>query len=1024
MASSLQAYVSNLRRVLRPPEGDADEMIARRATGYVMSPPGREQVDALEFVELVRRARTAASAGQWPEVNEVGAKALSLWTGDLLEEFGNAEWLQDEATRLTRHLLECLALQVAGCLAANDPVAALITADRLVASDPMQERAHWLRIMALYRNHRPSEALSAYRAHAQRLNDDLALEPGSSLRELHRMILQQDPALDNWPHRELTAPPASGVSSELTHENGSSSHNALPTAGQFNYARHHLIGRQRELAAIARLRQAAMEEQRPAWIMLTGPAGIGKTRLADEVATTSPTGMRVVRIACPDDPDIPPWWPIRAVIRELGGNPDALLTAPTEGDADSVRFLIYERLNLMLRSLGETRTLIIVDDAQWADPASLQWLAYTTASCEPIPVSFLLTIRDDISTASIDHLLGTVARATHSLLLPLTPLTVDEVRDLAAEISGDDISAEQASTLTTQTGGNPFLVGELARLPRAERLTDAVPLAVRSVLRRRLERVDADVLELLQVAAVNGDTLDVDHLSRVMGIDREQIRTLIYRALEEHLIEERPDTGIYALAHGLLKQELLNELSPPHRQQLHAASAAEISRTGTADQLATRAGHLIAARPFVPLDSAFEASRDAALAAAAAYSFESSASWWEHARELHRQLPTNPRQSDTADDLLIAQVEALARAGQPRKVIDIVERHLAIEFDDENWHLIGRLAAVLIRVAGAWPWAVYAVDPARLVRLLSRIEHHVSSEPTCHARVLGALAIGHYYAPDAAQRDAISRRSLETAERSNDDEVIADALVARAVTLSGALLSAADEIATLDRLATLAHPLASADEAFRHCVLALTRFGLGQVDVAEEHLRAGIATSDRLKLGVIRLQMRWMQSTFASWHGDPRRAQELIDRAFQLHEQSGMYVEGLRDLAVVGLNWRSGNLSALSPLPDRNQVLLPFGKPAIRHIVGDTGAIDRIDDVLHQQIPDVWTSTGELVLLADVLLDAGREDQVVEVLRRLRPYSGCLAVFGHVGVIEPVNTAIARIEQHLRTVKGDDGVAA
>jgi DNA-binding SARP family transcriptional activator len=163
---TLQVYVSQLRKLL------GAERVVTRDGGYAVI-ADEDEVDALRFERLVRAGRAE--------------EALALWRGEPLAEFRYERWAQEEAARLEELRLEAYE-------AWDDaPVAEL---EQLVRRYPHRERLRALLMLALYRAGRQADALAAYRDARDALVGGLGVEPGRELRELHRRMLEQDPALD------------------------------------------------------------------------------------------------------------------------------------------------------------------------------------------------------------------------------------------------------------------------------------------------------------------------------------------------------------------------------------------------------------------------------------------------------------------------------------------------------------------------------------------------------------------------------------------------------------------------------------------------------------------------------------------------------------------------------------------------------------------------------------------------------------------------------------------------------------
>ena len=235
--NTLQSKVSRLRRALGDPA-----LLTGDSSGYTLKvDPG--SVDALEVLRL------AQSSTPVPDRDRV----LAMFTGEVLPGGGSARWIEPYRARLEETRLKLTEEQLAGRLergASGELVAEL---QSLVADHPLREGLWTLLITALYRADRQADALAAYRHVRRLLAEELGLDPGPDLQILERRILRQDP--------ELAAPrPAPGNLAELS---GS------------------LVGRQADLAAVGEL--VATHRL----ITLVGPAGVGKTRLAIEVARAS-----------------------------------------------------------------------------------------------------------------------------------------------------------------------------------------------------------------------------------------------------------------------------------------------------------------------------------------------------------------------------------------------------------------------------------------------------------------------------------------------------------------------------------------------------------------------------------------------------------------------------------------------------------------------------------------------------------------------------------------------------------------
>ncbi|MCP3803894.1 winged helix-turn-helix domain-containing protein [Allokutzneria sp. A3M-2-11 16] len=261
-AKTLQTRVWQLRRAL----GDARELVVSRPSGYALRvEPG--MVDAGRFEALRGRARA---------VDDPGAKvkllteALELWRGPAFAEFQDAEFARHAVERLSENRLAALEDRAEAWLAADghDAVDLLGELGELVDRHPLRERLRAVHMRALYGAGRQGEALEGYDRLRHRLAEELGLDPGPDLVALRQAILERDPGLSAEPPTNLPAP--------LTA----------------------LIGR---VAAVAELR-ALLGDSR--LVTLTGPGGVGKTRLAVETARqltkAFPDGVWLVELSGAD----------------------------------------------------------------------------------------------------------------------------------------------------------------------------------------------------------------------------------------------------------------------------------------------------------------------------------------------------------------------------------------------------------------------------------------------------------------------------------------------------------------------------------------------------------------------------------------------------------------------------------------------------------------------------------------------------------------------------------------------------
>ena len=293
--NTLQAKASILRRAL----GDAAVLSGGRG-GYTLEvDPGAVDavvVDAVVVVEMATAANAQRGAGDPRAAAEACARALALFRGEILADAGDGEWLLPHRARLEEVRLGLMQDGLSARIDLGAAAEVVGELEALVVQHPLREGLWALLITALYRSGRQGDALAAYRSIREKLADELGLDPGPELQQLEQRVLLRDPALDGpvdldprraHPRADQTVRDLSerSAATDLAPQTRPLPGN-LPTLSAGLVGRHGELDEIRDLLAGHRL------------VTLVGPAGVGKTRLAIEVARGQhqPDGGWLVRL--------------------------------------------------------------------------------------------------------------------------------------------------------------------------------------------------------------------------------------------------------------------------------------------------------------------------------------------------------------------------------------------------------------------------------------------------------------------------------------------------------------------------------------------------------------------------------------------------------------------------------------------------------------------------------------------------------------------------------------------------------
>jgi len=605
-AQALLAYLAVARRRCSRDElaallwGDRADEQARQSLRQTLAVLRRTAGDALESCIVADDRSIALDPGgidldveHFERALDVGTpetlrQASDLYTGDFLQGFVLDEpafeaWLRTERDRLRERAIAALGRLLDHQVEAGNVSGAIDTALRRLALDPLQEAVHRTLIELYHGQGRRGAALRQYRACVETLRRELGVAPQPETQLLRRLIEQPSGDAARPPEVRQMAARAPARRTPLWPRPS----RRLP-----------LVGRADVLDILLKHFGEARQGHGRV-VVVAGEAGVGKTRLLQELSQHAPRRRaRVLLGGCHDMTQSLPFGPWIEALRTGGVIGDVDLLAGLGGgwrrqlarlfpeledtpheprtSTDDASQLLHAVVELLVHVAARRPLVVLLEDVHWADETTLRLVPLLARRLASLRVLLVITLRDDEPATSplLGRALANLDREAHVEQIRLTPLSRQNAAALIELGFGETRAAtsQDIDQIWEVSDGNPFVilesVGVLLEMPVAG-TTPRLPRRVYDLLAARLERLEEQERSLLSTAAIIGRQFDFSLLLKAAAADPGDATAGLEELVRRRLLKVVDSR--FAFAHERLREAVQAQLLPPRRAVLHAA---------------------------------------------------------------------------------------------------------------------------------------------------------------------------------------------------------------------------------------------------------------------------------------------------------------------------------------------------------------------------------------------------------------------------------------------------------------------
>ncbi|MCP4005851.1 MAG: AAA family ATPase [bacterium] len=795
------------------------------------------------------------------------------------------------------------------------------------------------------------------------------------------------------------------------------------------------VGRSAELAEVGLALDSALAG-RGRLVFLLGENGIGKSRLAQEVASIASEAGAVARLGqCWEVEGTPAFYPWMQIVcdeaRSRGGRATRLLMGRRAAEITRVvpdlheilddlaeapaleplqeRFRVFEAITYFLKRSAKERPLVLLlDDLQRADIGSLRLLEFLSREIFDSRILMICSYREAELNTSAERarMVAELSRSGSAQQFRLGGLTVADVRAFAAQLPGPPASEDLVAVLHRHTGGNPFFLKQMLPLVAGDAENSwldpdhevRLPEGMRQATLRQLDGLSEDCRTALIEASVMGCRFDSATLARASMMDEAKLREYFDEAERAGIvIVDREDPGRFEFAHGIVRDTLYADLAASERSASHCRLGEAIEgmvSPGEGGRVAELARHFAEAAASGGEKKAFDYAIAAGRWSTDGGAFEEACRFLSSALHLAERIESVDEGQQC--DLLLDLGDAQMHSRDVSSARDTLQRAsvLARRLEDPE-----RLARVALGVSNSYMPLARAIVDERIVSLLEEaLEALDEGDSSLRALTLSSLA-GSLYWSGVPQRVAqLVEEALEMARRLDDPPTLLFTLSVALITNLGPDL--------------IEHSIDLAEEAVRlgeqvgvkreyldaRVQRMIALFSTGEFETFDLELRKLVSLTSDMCAPEAHEFIPFFEATRAIMSGRFEAAEgfvdELLARSRRMQDEVGNTGFGMQVLSLRGLQGASEEYVEVARNLAEHHTSVPLFRCALARGYCDLDqpglARGEVDRLAARDFTGIYKNISwlcEMALLAETCALLGDEPRCLALYEILSPYA-------------------------------------